>query len=159
MIKIEFTQEEIKQLHYERFHHPHPRVQQRIETVYLKAPGYSHQEIGRVMRISQNSLRSYLEAYQAGGIEGLKQLNFYHPTSELNYHQETLEAEFKANPPKTIMDLAAELGIELLFLPSYSPNLNLIERLWKFVKKECLYSRYYETFELFKKAITGCLWA
>jgi hypothetical protein len=55
MIKIEFTQEEIKQLHYERFHHPHPRVQQRIETVYLKALGYSHQEIGRVMCISQNS--------------------------------------------------------------------------------------------------------
>jgi hypothetical protein len=70
-----------------------------------------------------------LEAYQAGGIEELKQLNFYHPTSELNDHQETLEAEFKANPPKTIMDLAAELGIELLFLPSYSPNLNLFERL------------------------------
>jgi len=58
---------------------------------------------------------------------------------------------------RLIMDLAAELGIELLFLPPYSPNLNLIERMWKFVKKECLYSRYYETFEAFKKAITDCL--
>jgi len=42
-------------------------------------------------------------------------------------------------------------------LPPYSPNLNLIERLWKFVKKECLYSKYYETFALFKAAIVGCL--
>ena len=38
---------------------------------------------------------------------------------------------------------AAKLGIELLFLPPYSPNFNVIERLWKFVKKKCLYSKYY----------------
>jgi transposase len=36
---------------------------------------------------------------------------------------------------KLVMEKATELGIELLFLPPYSPNLNLIERLWKFVKK------------------------
>lgn len=58
---------------------------------------------------------------------------------------------------RLIIELAAELGIELLFLPTYSPNLNLIERLWKFVKKECLYSKYYETFTDFKKAIADCL--
>ena len=39
---------------------------------------------------------------------------------------------------KVVQALARSLKIELLFLPSYSPNLNLIERLWKFVKKECL---------------------
>ena len=55
------------------------------------------------------------------------------------------------------MDLAKELDIELLFLPPYSPNLNLIERLWKLVKKECLYSVYYENFEVFKNAISNCL--
>lgn len=52
---------------------------------------------------------------------------------------------------------AAQLNIELCFLPTYSPNLNLIERLWKFVKKQCLYSHYYATFTLFKSAITDCL--
>jgi transposase len=56
-----------------------------------------------------------------------------------------------------VMQTAKRLGIELLFLPSYSPNLNLIERFWKFVKKECLYSKYYENFDLFKQAITECL--
>jgi transposase len=40
---------------------------------------------------------------------------------------------------------AARLQIELCFLPPYSPNLNLIERLWRFVKKQCLYSTYYPT--------------
>ena len=34
-----------------------------------------------------------------------------------------------------VQALAAQLGITLLFLPSYSPNLNLIERLWKFTKR------------------------
>ncbi|VAX37288.1 Mobile element protein, partial [hydrothermal vent metagenome] len=52
---------------------------------------------------------------------------------------------------------AKQLDIELLFLPSYSPNLNLIERLWKFVKKQCLYSKYYSEFSSFKKAISDCL--
>ena len=49
------------------------------------------------------------------------------------------------------------LDIELLYLPSYSPNLNLIERLWKFVKKQCLYSKYYENFTLFQEAISTCV--
>ena len=56
-----------------------------------------------------------------------------------------------------VKDLAKELGITLQFLPSYSPNLNLIERLWKFVKKKCLNNVYYETFDDFKKGINDCL--
>ena len=52
---------------------------------------------------------------------------------------------------------ARQLKIELLFLPSYSPNLNLIERFWKYVKKECLYSRYYPAFAEFKQAIFTCI--
>lgn len=58
---------------------------------------------------------------------------------------------------KLVMDLAKDLSIELLFLPPYSPNLNLIERLWKLVKKECLYSIYYEKFEPFCFAIQSLL--
>jgi len=41
--------------------------------------------------------------------------------------------------------------IRLLFLPPYSPNLNVIERLWKFFKKKILYNKYYEDFTFFKK--------
>lgn len=56
-----------------------------------------------------------------------------------------------------VQQLALSLGIELLFLPSYSPNLNLIERLWKFVKKECLNCKYYPDFLCFHAAISGFL--
>ena len=56
-----------------------------------------------------------------------------------------------------VTDEAKVLGIELLHLPSYSPNLNLIERLWKFVKKEVLNSRHHQDFKKFQEAIDGCL--
>ena len=56
-----------------------------------------------------------------------------------------------------VQALAESLGIELLYLPSYSPNLNLIERLWRFVRKQSLDSTYYEDFEHFRTAIDGCL--
>jgi transposase len=56
-----------------------------------------------------------------------------------------------------VFDLAQSLNIELLYLTTYSPNLNLIERLWKFVKKKCLYSVYYPDFSSFKFAISSCL--
>jgi transposase len=49
--------------------------------------------------------------------------------------------------------LAASLKIELLLLPGYSPNLNLIERLWRFIKREALYGRYHANFADFKAAI------
>jgi transposase len=56
-----------------------------------------------------------------------------------------------------VQTTAASLNIELCFLPAYSPNLNLIERLWKFVKKQSLYSKYYVDFASFKAAIEECL--
>ncbi|MCW5923402.1 MAG: IS630 family transposase [Saprospiraceae bacterium] len=43
--------------------------------------------------------------------------------------------------------------VVLLFLPSYSPNLNLIERLWKFMRKKVINTTFYPTFKEFKKAI------
>ena len=55
---------------------------------------------------------------------------------------------------KLVQDTAQSLGIELLFLPSYSPNLNLIERLWKFVKKKALNSRRHANFTEFQETIS-----
>ena len=49
------------------------------------------------------------------------------------------------------------LGIELLFLPPYSPNLNLIERVWKFLRKKCLNAKYYSSFVEFVDGIQRCI--
>ncbi len=56
-----------------------------------------------------------------------------------------------------VQGLARQLGIHLLFLPSYSPNLNLIERLWRFVRKQSLNSTWFNSFERFQAAIVDCL--
>lgn len=53
--------------------------------------------------------------------------------------------------------LANLMEIELIFLPSYSPNLNLIERLWKFVKNKCVYGIEYCSFVNFSEAIQRCI--
>lgn len=58
---------------------------------------------------------------------------------------------------KKVQALADELEIELLFLPPYSPNLNIIERLWKFIKKECLHSRYFQNFHEFSRLILSTI--
>lgn len=49
--------------------------------------------------------------------------------------------------------IAWQLNIHLVFLPPYSPNLNVIERLWKWMKKKTLYAQYYSTFDCFKGAL------
>jgi len=317
MIKLGFTEAEKQMLNYERYHHPHPRVQRKMEALWLKSQKVAHSEISRLTGISSTTLTSYLREYQKGGIEALKTVRFHRPQSELSKHRGTLEAYFREHPPAStkqamatietltgvrrspnrvrlflkhiglkfrkvgmipakadvevqetfktteleprleeaqagkravffvdaahfvlapflgmlwcfkrmfirapagrqrfnvlgalnaithelvmvtndtyitactvcellrqiaalqlgvpitlVLDnaryqrcqlveaLAATLQIELLYLPAYSPNLNLIERLWKFVKKKCLYSVYYSHFKDFKQAITNCL--
>jgi transposase len=321
MITIEFTPDQIDALEYERYHHPHPKVQRRMEALYLKSHDFQHQEILRLCRISETTLTAYLKAYKEGGIEKLKELGYCGKPNELMEHETTLEAYFKEHPPRTsaeaqdaierltgikrsptqvrsflkglglrcrkvgfvpgkattpekqaeqdsfkaeelmprleeakegkrvvlfmdashflhgvflgfvwcftrlfipspsgrhrfnilgavnaltkelltltnetyinaesvcqmlmqiakqygrvaitvvldnapyqkcalVQAYAASLGIELLYLPSYSPHLNLIERFWRFVRKECLYSKYYASFTDFKRAIVSCI--
>lgn len=64
-------------------------------------------------------------------------------------------AKYQKN--KFVREYAENLGITLVYLPPYSPNPNLIERLWKFIKKEVLYSIYYENFSDFTNAIDQCI--
>ena len=57
---------------------------------------------------------------------------------------------------KIVQEMASSLDIQLEYIPPYSPNLNLIERLWKFVKAE-LRTKYYDDFSLFCEKIDSIL--
>ena len=57
---------------------------------------------------------------------------------------------------RDVCALSEELGLDLVYLPPYSPNLNLIERLWKFVKGE-LRSKYYDSFPEFRERIDAII--
>lgn len=65
------------------------------------------------------------------------------------------ESKYQRNA--IVMGLAVELGIDMLFLPSYSPNPNLIEPLWRFTKRKATYGRYHATFAKFRSAVEEVL--
>lgn len=109
MIKIDFTKQEIDQLNHERYNHPHPRVQLKMEAVYLKSYGLPHQEIARLCKINGKTLRTYLHDYYEGGIEKLKEINFYRPESELYEHKQSIEEYFRKHPPMTVNEAAAKI--------------------------------------------------
>jgi transposase len=317
VIQMQFSLEEIERLERERFDHPHAFVRRKMEALYLKSQNLPHQMICELCRICGNTLRSYLNEYQAGGLERLAVLRFYRPVSALEAHRPVVQLELQLHPVATVKQararileltglkrgltqvrrwlttcslkrrkvgmvpakadpkkqaaylaekiepllheaqagqrlvyfvdaahfvlqpflgflwsvarvfikapsgrqrwnvlgaleavshqlitvsnetyitaesvcellrliaveavgrpvtifldnaryqhcalvekVARELNLQLAFLPAYSPNLNLIERLWKFVKKQCLYSEYYADFAAFKAAISQCL--
>jgi transposase len=324
MRQISFTDEDRRSLAHDRYHHLDPRVQRKMEVLWLKSHGLGHDDIATLADVSRRTVQRYLNEYRDGGLPGLRCCRWHQPRSALAEHRGSLEEFFAKNPArsakqaqavieqqtgvrrglsqvryflreslglrwrqtgaipvppgKTIQEhaqeqaafleekleprleqareghrqvyfvdaahfvfapflgclwcvarlfvraasgrkrhnvlgafdavthrlirvtnpgyinaesvctllrsvagaavnlpitlvldnaryqkcavvqaLAESLGIELLYLPSYSPNLNLIERLWRFVRKESLDSTYYEDFGRFTAAIDECL--
>lgn len=115
-IELEFTPEIIEEINYERYHHPVPLVQRRMEVLWLKSNGLSHSLIAQLGRISENTMREYFRLYEQGGVAKLREVNFYHPQSQLNVHISTLEEYFKEHPVATIKEAQSKIkemtGIE-----------------------------------------------
>ncbi len=324
MRTITFTAEDRRDLAHDRYHHPDPRVQRKMEVLWLKSHGLGHDAIAAYADVSRRTVQRYLEEYVEGGLSRLRRCQEHPPRSALAEHRDSLEEYFLKHPPRSakqaqavierqtgvrrgltqvrhflkdylglrwrktgaipvppkktveehardqatflreklepclkqaregrrqvyfvdaahfvfapflgclwcaarlfvraasgrkrynvlgaldavthrlirvtnhdyinaesvcallravaeasvglpitlvlddaryqkcavVQALAESLRIELLYLPGYSPNLNLIERLWRFLRKESLDSTYYEDFEQFRTAIDGCL--
>ncbi|MHC4139567.1 MAG: IS630 family transposase [Planctomycetota bacterium] len=79
----------------------------------------------------------------------LKKVELKHPDAEFVY---TIYDNARYYRSRMVRKYLEKSKIKLIFLPPYSPNLNLIERLWKYFRKRVLYNKYYETFDEFKKA-------
>nr|WKN34771.1 helix-turn-helix domain containing protein [Tunicatimonas sp. TK19036] len=73
MIRIQFKEQDVQALRYERFHNPSARVQQKMEALYLKSKGLPHNEICRICEISKTTLIAYMKEYKRGGIKKLKE--------------------------------------------------------------------------------------
>lgn len=104
MIKIEFTEGDVRALNYERYHHPHPRVQRKMEALWLKSQGEPHNKIAQLTGVSIKVVTQYIKEYQTGGIEKLKELHFYRPESKLSEQKQTIEGYFREHPPTTIKE-------------------------------------------------------
>ena len=104
MIRVTFNESDIQTLRYERFHHPHPRVQQKAEALLMKSHGLKHKDICKFIGISNNTLREYLREDQEGSIARIKETRFYKPKSQLNNHIDTLENYFRDHPVSSIKE-------------------------------------------------------
>lgn len=116
-ITLTFSEADIAALEYERYHHPHPQVQRKMEALYLKSQGLSHNQIRQLCRIgSRTTLSSYLQQYKEGGVEALKVLHYKGQPSQLNEHTASLKAHFEAHPPRSTAEAQSEItrltGIE-----------------------------------------------
>ena len=109
MITINFSDADIAALQYWRFHHPDPRVQVRMEALYLRSQGVANRDIPRLCGISKASFHRYLTAYATGGIERLQHFEARRPRSLLHQHRPTIEADFQQRPPATVAEAAARI--------------------------------------------------
>lgn len=105
----EFSEQERQALDYERYHHPHPRVQRKMEVVWLSSLGKEVPEISQIANVSITTVYRYLASYRQGGIEQLKELTFYRPQSDFVEHKEKIEAYFLDHPPATMKEAAYQL--------------------------------------------------
>lgn len=133
--------------------------------------GYVWSQVRMFIRTPSGRKRyNVLGAYNAisGGMVSVTNTSYINSSSVMELLGK-LRLLHPGRPIKVVLDNAAYqrcyavrsqailLGIELVFLPSYSPNLNLIERYWKFLKKKCLYNQFYSDFASFCAAIDDCL--
>jgi len=109
MLRIDFTQEAIEKLHYERYHHPHPLVQKKMEVLYLKSQGIRHKDICRLCQITKTTLTKYIRQYQLGRIEELKKLSYKGQPSELNQYSDVLKEYFEKHPASSITEAGSAI--------------------------------------------------
>ena len=109
-MQLEFTPAIQDALNYERYHHPLPLVQRRMEALWLKSHGLAHGQIAQLVNITENTLRDYFQLYLAGGVERLKEVASQGPESALQEHYASLEAYFRAQPPATIKEAQSKIA-------------------------------------------------
>ena len=109
MIKTDIIGEDRKNCEYERKHHIHPRVRQKMDVLLLKISGLSHKKIAEIAGVSKNTVTAYLRQYKEGGLEKLREINFNKPVSEMTRHISTLEAYFREHPPASVREAAGKI--------------------------------------------------
>jgi len=116
MTRITFSEEDQQAFHKERFEHPHPRVQQRMEVLWLISQGLVYPEAARLAGVSEATVDRYVATYRQGGLEALREFNWGNSTSKLLKHRDSLEESFRRNPPHTVAEacqrIKDETGIE-----------------------------------------------
>ncbi len=98
MRRFLFSPEDLEAIRHDRYHHPHPRVQQKMEVLWLKSQGLTHTAIAALAGVSRRSVQRYLDEYLDGGLEQVQRLSWKGKANELAEHQASLEAYRSTRP-------------------------------------------------------------
>src|SRR5882724_3076249 len=109
MIPINLSAADIEALRYGRFQPPDPRVQVRMEALYVRSQRMAHEDMLRLGGMSQASFHRDLKAYVTGGLEPLKPIDPDRPQRALTPYRSTREAYVRAHPPATVGEAAAKI--------------------------------------------------
>ena len=112
MRTVTFTEAGLEQIAHDRYHHPHPHVQEKLEVLWLNGRDVGHTEIARLTGLSRNTVKRYLGEYLARGLDECRRLKWSGQPSALHDHAATLEDYFLANPPRSTAE--AQAAIERL---------------------------------------------
>ena len=112
MRHFNFPQDVLAQIDHDRFEHSDPLVQRRMEMLWLKAHGETHERIAQLAGVSRPTVQRVLEKYLDGGLAAARAYHWKTPISILTEHRPQLEAEFDQHPPHTTVE--ACLRIEQL---------------------------------------------
>ena len=112
MPALTFPPEDLDTIRHERFHHPHPRVQLKMEVLWLKGRDLPHTEIADLAGTSLRSVQRFLAEYRDGGLDRVRPTGWRGKPNELAPHRESLEAHFLEHPPRSTLE--AQAAIERL---------------------------------------------
>ena len=107
-----FSPADLDAIRHDRYHHPHPRVQQKMEVLWLKSRGVTHEEIARLADVSRRSVQRYLDEFLAGGLEQVRRLPWKGKANALAAHQASLEDYFIEHPPRSTREAQAAIERE-----------------------------------------------
>ena len=101
MRPIIFTAEDRRALAHDRYHHPDPRVQRKMEVLWLNSHGLGHDDIAALADVSRRTVQRYLDQYLEAGLARLRQSRWHQPRSALAGHQDSLEEYFREHPVRS----------------------------------------------------------
>ncbi len=104
MRRFEFSRDVLAEIERDRFAHPDPLVQRRMEVLWLKSHGETHERIAELATVSRATVQRLLDSYEAGGVQAVQTFHWRVPVSALAPHRPQLEAEFRERPPHTVVE-------------------------------------------------------
>lgn len=104
-----FPETVVEAIARDRYRHPDPRVQERMEILWLKSKNEPHGRIAELANVSRSTVQRVLRIFAAKGLGGVRSFGWKGQPSALTPHRATIEEEFRKHPPHTAHEAARRI--------------------------------------------------